>query len=292
MNRMDWDSFRFFLAAAEEGSLTAAAKKLGSNQPTVGRQIDALESSLGVKLFQRTVKGLRLTEEGVYILEQTQSMQSAVLNIERAIEGEKEEVSGTVRVALPEGICVEMLTPLLPEFYNAYPNIKLILNVSSNSANLTRGEADIAVRLYRPKEVNLVAKCLGHMSMGLFASAAYLKTYGYPSTKQDLKNHRVITYDDQLSLLPENQWLVDNSESLLRVLCSDNTITRLQATIAGVGISIQPKIFCQMNVKLKAILEGVMLPSHEVWMVYHNDLRDLSRIRAVVNFISSKINIE
>lgn len=290
MNSIDWDGFRYFTAAAETGSLSAAAKLLGSNQSTVGRQIDVLESALGVKLFQRSVKGLMLTEEGVYILEQSQSMQSLVTKVQRTIQGDTEEISGTVRVALPEGLCLEVLTPNLPEFYKAWPGINLILNVSSNVANLTRGEADIAVRLFRPTETNLVARYLGPMNMGLFASSAYIKTQGAPATIQALKKHRVITYGDQLSSLEENQWLIKHAGESGSVLSSDSTTTRLRATLAGVGISIQPKVFGQTNNDLMPVLENVKLPEHEIWLAYHNDLRHLGRIRAVLGFISAQLN--
>ena len=291
MNDANWDCFRYFIAAAESGSLTAAAKQLGSNQPTVGRQIDALESALGVKLFQRSVKGLLLTEEGAFVFEQSQSMQSVADVIQRRMQGKDQNISGTVRVTMPEGLCLEVLTPILPLFYNDYPNINLILNVSSNTANLTRGEADIAVRLFRPREANLVAKNLGRMTLGLFASSDYLKTHGYPVSANELKKHRIITYGDQLSSLAENQWLVYHSASTLRILSSDNTIARLKATAAGVGISIQPHLFCRMNPELVPVLENTRLPDHEVWIAYHNDLRHLSRIRAVVNFISDNLQL-
>ena len=292
MNKMDWDGFRYFIAAAETGSLTAAAKKLGSNQPTVGRYIDALEAALGVKLFQRTVKGLMLTEEGACVFEQSQSIQSAVIKVQRKTQAEQEEFSGTVRLALPEGLCLEVLTPLLPQFYKKYPNINLIMNVSSSSANLTKGEAEIAIRLFRPKDVNMVARRLGQMTLGLYASAGYAKTYGMPAKESDLKQHRIISYSDQLSHLAENQWLLNHSEPSSRVLQSDNTSTRLIATIAGTGISIQPDIFCKKKSDLVPVLESIELPSHEVWLVYHNDLRQLGRMRAVVEFIVSAIQLD
>jgi len=292
MYNSNWDGFRYFIAAAEGGSLTAAAKQLGSNQPTVGRQIDALETALGLKLFQRSVKGLILTEEGALVLEQAQEMRSVVDKIQRNNQGEEQEISGTVRLALPEGLCLEVLTPILPLFYRDYPNINLILNVSSNSANLTRGEADIAVRLFRPREANLVARHLGRMSMGLFASSAYLENHGYPATAAELKQHRIIAYGDQLSALAENQWLLKQAASLSSALSSDNTIARLKATVAGVGISIQPQLFCRTNPELVPVLEDIKLPDHEVWIAYHSDLRHLARIRAVAGFISEKLQLD
>ncbi len=288
MNRMNWDGLRYFVAAAEGGSLTAAAKALGSNQPTVGRHIDTLEEELGIKLFQRSVKGLTLTDEGAQLLDHCRVIESQIVKIRRTVSGE-EEVSGTVRIALPEGLCLEVLTPLLPQFYRQYPDIRLILNVSAGAANLTRGEADIALRLFRPRESELVVKQIGQMRMGLYASRAYIHAFGHPSEIGDLEQHRLIAYGDQLSSMPENRWLNDQAPQAAQVLSSDSTSTRLQATLAGVGISILPQTIAQKNPKLLPLLENIQLPGYELWLVYHNDLRHIARIRAVVSFLVSNL---
>ncbi len=287
MNDVNWDGFRYFMAAAEAGSLSAAAKQLNSNQPTVGRHIDALESSLEIKLFQRSVKGLSLTQEGQYIFEQSQHIQNSVLKIQRTALSDKEKVSGTVRLSMPEGLGLEVFTPALNNFYQQYPHIKLILNVSSSTANLTQGEADIAVRLFRPEEANLVVKKLGEMRMGIFASTQYRHNYGLPENKKDLFQHRVVTYGERLSMLPENQWMLKHSDKSLCVLSSDSTIARLKATISGAGISVLPEIFKQTNSELLPVLKSILLPAHNIWLVYHKDLRHTGRVRAVVDFISA-----
>lgn len=287
MNTLNWDNFRYFVAAVESGSFTGAAKKLNSNQPTVGRQIDALEHTLGIKLFQRSVKGLLLTEEGVAIYERARSMHGSVDQVLRYCQGENKDISGTVRVALPEGLCLEVLTPLLPDFYRAHPYIHLILNVSSNTANLTRGEADIAIRLFRPKESSLVVRHLGPMTMGLYASQNYLQDHGIPSTPAELQQHRIITYGDMLTTLPENQWLLDHAGHRSNILSSDSTLTRFRATLSGVGISIQPNLLCQNHPELYQLLCDCTLPQHEMWIACHHDLRNLSRIRVVMQYISS-----
>lgn len=287
MNNVSWDGFRYFMAAAEGGSLTVAAKLLGSNQPTVGRKIDALEAALGVKLFQRSVNGLLLTEEGANVFAHVQTMRLAADSIQRSLHGDEQDIGGTVRVALPEGLCIEVLAPSLPLFYAQHPNIHLILNVSANAANLTRGEADIAVRLIRPKESNLIAKRLGKMTLGLFASSAYIEAHGRPLSLQDLPQHRIITYGDQLAGLAENRWLINHAAPAHSILSSDNTLTRLKATLAGVGVSIQPKLFCRGNPDLLPVIDNAELPGHEIWIVYHNDLRHLARIRAVIDFLAA-----
>lgn len=288
MNTINWDRLRFFLAAAEGGSLTAAARVLGSNQPTVGRHIDALEDELGTRLFQRSVKGLTLTQEGSELLARCRTIQSQVVQIGRTLT-DKKAINGSVRVALPEGLCLEAITPRLPRFYRDYPELRLILNVSPNSSNLTRGEADIAVRLFRPKETSLVVRRLGEMGMGLYASRDYLERFGYPSTVAALSQHRIISYGDQLAPLPANQWLLKHSRPEHQLLSSDSTSTRLKATLSGVGISIQPHLFARTNPELKQVLEEVTLPTHDVWLVYHSDLRQLPRISAVAGFLKSTL---
>jgi len=289
MNSMNWDGFRYFIAAAEAGSLSAAATALSSNQSTVGRQIDALEVTLGVKLFQRSVKGLRLTEEGQVVFEQSQTMKNTIVKIQRVIQGGEATARGTVRLSLPEGLGLEVLIPVLDDFYQQYPEIKLVFNVSATTANLTQGEADVAVRLFRPEESDLVVKYLGEMKLGLYASKSYEDNHGLPKMLRDISKHKVITYGDHLSILPENQWLLDHSDEAKRILCSDSTATRFKAAVSGVGISVQPEVLAQTNPDLIRLFRSVKLPAHKVWLVYHQDVRHMSRIRAVVDFISGRL---
>ncbi|NOX10127.1 MAG: LysR family transcriptional regulator [Gammaproteobacteria bacterium] len=289
MNSINWDGFRYFVAAAETGSLSAAAKSLGSNQPTVGRHVNALEAALGIKLFQRHAKGLTLTQEGAYILEQSLSIRSLVVKSKRAVQEGEKEICGTVRVAVPEGLCMEVLLPVLPELYQKYPEINITLNVSSSTANLTSGDADIAIRLFRPSDANLVVKYIGNMEMGLYASSEYLATHGTPLKIPDLKHHHIIAYGDVLSSLPENQWLADHITPSRCILRSDNTMARLKATLIGLGVSIQPHIFSRMNKDLNPVITGEVIPEHEIWLVYHNDLRHSGRVRAVIDFVSKQL---
>lgn len=286
MNSMNWDGFRFFAVAAEAGSLSAAAKILQSNQSTVGRHIDALESDLGIKLFQRSVKGLSLTEGGQVVFEQSKYIQKSVVKIQRIVQGDEATATGTVRLSLPEGLGQEVLIPALDEFYQRYPSVKLIFNMSATTANLTQAETDVAVRLFHPEEPGLVAQHLGDMKMGLYASESYKEKYGLPNQLRDVRKHKVITYGDQLSILPENQWLLNHSGEAQRILCSDSTVTRFKATAAGVGISLQPEVLAQTSPDLIRLFRSAKLPVHKVWLVYHEDVRHMSRIRAVVDFIS------
>ena len=284
---MNWDGFRYFTAAAEAGSLSAAAELLNSNQSTVGRHIDILESSLGIKLFQRSVKGLRLTEEGQAIYEQAQHIQSSVVKIQRVVQGEEVTASGSVRLSLPEGLGQEVLMPALDDFYQQHPNVKLVFNVSATTANLSQEEADVAVRLFCPEEPGLVVKLLGEMKLGLYASTMYKKNHGLPKQLKEIRKHRVIVYGDHLSILPENQWLLNHSDDALRILSSDSTVTRFKATTSGVGLSLQPEVLAKTNSDLIRLFKSAQLPTHKVWLVYNEDVRQVARVRAVADFLST-----
>lgn len=285
MNNMNWDDFRYFLAAAEAGSFSAAAKKLHSNQPTVRRHIGALEKSLGKILFQRRIQGLTLTAEGLSILSQCQRMQSNIIAINRTLGSKENNNKGIVRLAVPEGICSKLLIPHLAAFYERYPDIKLILQVSSKTANLTRGEADIAIRLFRPQKADLVIKKIADMAMSLYASDAYISTHGQLPSVQAFKNHRFIAYGDDLHNLPENQWLTDNVGLENIVLQTDSTLCRLKATEESVGFSIQPDLLAGKSDRLIKATADTSIPPHQVWLAYHNDLRHLDRVRSVIALI-------
>jgi DNA-binding transcriptional LysR family regulator len=161
--------------------------------------------------------------------------------------------------------------------------------VSATTANLTQGEADVAVRLFRPEESDLVVTYLGEMKLGLYASKNYEENHGLPKMLRDIRKHKVITYGEHLSILPENQWLLDHSDEAKRILCSDSTATRFRAAVSGVGISVQPEVLAQTNPDLIRLFRSVKLPVHKVWLVYHQDVRHMSRIRAVVDFISGHL---
>jgi DNA-binding transcriptional LysR family regulator len=233
------------------------------------------------------VKGLSLTKDGQAIYEQAKYIQNSVVRIQRLAQGAEVDASGTVRLSLPEGLSQEVLIPVLDNFYQQYPNVKLVFNVSATTANLRQGEADVAVRLFRPEESDLVIKFLGEMTLGLYASSAYKENHGLPKQLKDIRKHKVIVYGEQLSILPENQWLLNHSEDALRILSSDSTVTRFKATASGVGLSLQPDVLAQTSPNLIRLFKSAQLPSHKVWLVYHEDVRKIPRIRAVVDFLST-----
>jgi DNA-binding transcriptional LysR family regulator len=289
MNNLDWDNIRFFLAAARTHSLSAASRALNSNQPTVGRHIDALEARLGLRLFQRHSTGLTLTEEGQRLLASAELMEEGAADMLRAGQLDANSLAGTVRIAAPEGLGVCVLAPSLHGLYQRYPLLDIVLEPSVASADLKRGQADIALRLFRPDSADLVSRRLGEMGFGLYASAAYLQRNGAPESADSLQRHAFVAYGDELKDQEENCWL---EELMGRGRClfrSDNTLARLSAVAAGVGIGVMPHLLMATQHNCVRILPQYEAPARTLWLVVHGDLRHVARVRAVMDFIGELI---
>lgn len=285
MNRPNWDDIRFFLAAARTGSLAAASRELGTHQPTVGRRIDALEKRLGVRLFQRHAQGLTLTEEGQRILQAAESMGEAAAMLQRAGNFEDENIRGCVRIAAPSGLAVHVIAPWLPRLYERFPNLDIVLQPSASSADLTHGEADVAVRLYRPTAGELVVRRAGSMGFGLYGSHAYLQRHGTPPGPADLPQHLFVGYGAQLRQHDESAWLESLSGNARYPLRSDDTHTRLAAAESGIGLAVLPHVLAQRSPHLQRVLPAVEAPPRTIWLVVHRDLRRLARVRAALDWL-------
>ncbi len=290
MNIMDWDDIRYFLAAARTGSLAAASRQLGSHQPTVGRRIDSLEKRLGVRLFQRHAQGLTLTEEGRQIMQAAEAMGEAAATLHRASGLESTEIRGSVRIAAPPGLAVHLIAPGLPQFHARYPNLDILLQPSASSADLTHGEADVAIRLYRPTAGELVVRRIGTMELGLYGATSYLQLHGTPENIADLPLHLFIGYGEQLRHLEENRWLEALAGDARFILRSDDTFTRQAAADAALGLAVLPHVLAQRSSQLQWVLEAEKLPSKPIWLVVHKDLRHLARVRAVLDWLADIIS--
>lgn len=285
MNKLDWDDIRYFLAAARTGSLAAASRQLGGHQPTVGRRIDGLEKRLGVRLFQRHAQGLTLTEEGQRIMQAAESMGEAALTLQRATGFEDPEIRGNVRIAAPSGLAVHLIAPNLPRFHERFPGLNVELQPSISAADLTHGEADVAIRLYRPTAGELVARHAGEMHFGLYGATAYFQQHGMPENAADLPAHLFIGYSEQLRHLEENCWLEAVAGNARFVLRSDDTHARMAAAGAGLGLTVLPHFLALQLPQLQQILSTEDVPSKPIWLAVHRDLRQVPRVRAVLDWM-------
>src|SRR5262245_28098759 len=204
---LEWTALRDFLAVAEGGSLSAAARRLGVSQPTLTRRMAALEERLGAELFLRTPRGLELTEAGEAILEPARHMEQEARNAEVAVTGRDRALAGPVRITATEGLAIDWLTPELAVFRRNHPEIEIQFLIRNTNVNLLELAADIAVPLARPRQADLVARRVGTLAYGLYAEHGYLDARGRPRNDDDLRGHQAVVFDELLRHSQFGTWL-------------------------------------------------------------------------------------
>ncbi len=193
--KFDWNRARAFLVTAEEGSLSAAARALGMTQPTLGRQVDALEQELGVALFDRVGRGLALTPTGLDLLEHVRAMGDAAGRVSLAATGQAQSIEGSVCITASEVTAAYLLPPIIAQLRRDAPGIEIELIASNTPSDLRRREADIVVRSFRPTQPDLVAKKIRDVSVRLYATPCYLQRLGGPQSPKDLAHAEFIGFD-------------------------------------------------------------------------------------------------
>lgn len=286
-----WDLYRAFLAVLEEGSLSGAARSLGLTQPTMGRQIEALELALGVKLFTRSQTGLAATDTALTLRPFAENLRATASALRRASTGAGS--GGTVRVTAPDVVCVEVLPPILTALREAHPAIKIELVASNRTQDLLQRDADIAVRMVQPNQAALVARRIGAIPLGLFAHRRYLDLAGMPASIAALKQHTLIGFDQETNYIRAMQ---KRGLPLLRdmfSLSTDNQLAQLAAIRAGYGIGMCQVGLVKHNPEMLPVLPQAVTGELETWIVMHEDLRSSERCRivfdALVNGVSRYI---
>ncbi len=284
---INWDDLRYFLVAAEAGSLNQAAARLGVTQPTLSRRIDNLEYCLGSRLFQRQPNGIALTTSGELILRHVMTMQSAAADIGRLAAGRDESKAGTVKLYSPDGLAAYWLTPRLRDFQRANPEIVVEL-INAMFTNFDPDlQVDIAVQFDEAKHVDAIAYPLGTLHYCFYASREYLQTYGTPTTIQELLSHRIVDHTNYR--YQKDGW--DKELSALRELCNivfqTNCSTSLVNAIQdGLGIGALPTYFTALHEDLVP-LDLELKASVKFWAVFHRDIGKTVRVRAVIDWLKA-----
>lgn len=286
----DWADMRMFLAIVEQGSLMAAAEQLELTQPTVGRRLAAMEERLGLPLFVRTGRRMQLTDTGNLILENARRMEREMLAIERAVEVQSKGLAGEVVITSTEGTGTEWLAPELKEFHKRHPDIVLNIRVDSRSVDLVRREADIALRLGRPTEPDLIARFLVNIGFGLYASESYLRKHGELKSLEEIADRNIIAIygPSGISRLTFN---LDSEERPMgkTVFATNSPAAQISAARAGYGIAALSHRWAAMYKELRPVLPGFTVAETEMWLVTHEELRHSARIRAVSDFLAERI---
>jgi DNA-binding transcriptional LysR family regulator len=278
---MSWDHYRTFLAVLEEGSLSAAARRLGLTQPTVGRHVDALELTLGLELFTRSQLGLEPTEAAHELRPFAESLAATSAALIRAASGTRHRIEGVVRIAASEVVGVEVLPPVLSALREAHSGLVIELALSSDTEDLIRREADIAVRMFRPAQEVLVARHIGAIRVGLHAHRRYLDRAGMPTRLEDLAGHSLIGFDKETAAIRAMQKRVAGLDRSLFALRADSDLAQLAAIRAGFGIGACQVGIARRDPQLVPVLPDAFALELDTWVAMHEDLRRNRRCRVV-----------
>jgi len=282
----DWNQVRAFLATAEEGSFSGAARVLKSTQPTIGRQIGALEEALGVTLVERSVRGLTLTEAGRDLLDHVRAMGEAASLISVVAEGKSQDVIGEVTVTGTDLLSTEVLPGVLRPLREIAPGIRVRIIASSDMQNLTQREADIAIRHVRPEQPDLIARHLGDFRANLYAMTSYLDRAGRPRTLRDIADHDFVgNADPERMMAPmHNMGIPLRAESF--VMSSASGTVAWELAKAGYGVSMQPEFLGDVEPGMEKVLPDFPALEFPIWLVTHRELLTSRRIRIVFDLLA------
>lgn len=280
-NSVAWDDQRIFLAVLEEGSLSGAARRLGLSHPTVRSRIEALEQSLGTVLFTRSVNGLTPTETAESLRGPSRTMAMASELFIRQASAPSGDIAGTVRISVPDIVGVEIIPVMLRPLRKAHPALHIELSLSNAPADLLAQEVDLAVRTIAPRQGALVARKVAAVPIGLFTSPDYVRERGIPTSLDDLANHDIIGPDrDRTDLAIAERLGVGFAPSQF-ALRTDSHPAQVAAARAGLGIAVFQVPAGQRDPRLVRVLPDFVLAVLDTWIVTHENLARLPRVRVV-----------
>lgn len=284
----DWNQARAFLVTAEEGSFSAAARALRTTQPTIGRQVAALEKELGVTLFERVGTSLELTTTGLDLVEHIRAMSEAATRVSLTATGQSSSVVGTVCITASEVIAAHLLPPILGRLRIDHPGIELEIVASNQARDLHRREADIAIRNFRPVQPDLVARKIKDSTAHMYAAPAYLERLGRVTSEKDLARAEIFGFDRTDVMIDGlRPFGIELTRSNFPIV-SSNHLVQWELCKQGVGICVMMAEIGDREPRVKKVLPRLALPI-PVWLVCHRELRTSRRIRLVFDRIAEAL---
>jgi DNA-binding transcriptional LysR family regulator len=285
-----WDDTRIFLAVRRAGSHSAAGRSLGLNASTVGRRIAALEQALATRLFVRTPSGLALTRAGHLLSERAERVEAEMLAGERELRGTDERAEGKVRLTASDGLATYVLVPALRALRQRHPDMRVDLVADNRIADLSRREADVALRLVRPNERSLVARRIARLPFGLFGGLDYFARRPRPSSESELDLHDFIGYDESFSGKPLKRWLAAHAAPARVALRTNTTVALVAACAAGLGLAALPVPFAENERRLVRVFPDLVISTIDLWAVTHQDLRRNAAVVAVIAWLAEVVS--
>ncbi len=285
MNNINWNLIHSFLAVVENGSLLGAARSLGVSQPKLTRDIQSLEAQTKLNLFKRTNKGLNLTSSGKSLVESAQKMNKFALKFNRQVQGSSTEITGNVRISANEIIGLYLLPAVIASFRQLHPSVTIDVLITNKVSSLSKRDADIALRMFRPTQLDLVINRLPDMELGFFAHEKYIQKNGAFSSIEDFKNFTIIGYDESMEFIngaAASGYVLKRDDFKLR---TDNLIMQINLAKQGAGIIVTHKKIMQSIKYMQEIKTDISLPIMPFWIVCHADTQYNARIRTFRKFL-------
>ncbi len=273
----DWDDLRFFLELTRRGSLSETARRLGADHSTVARRVANLERRLELKLFDRLPRGWVPTADGERLFERAQAVERAAFAVERSAGGARGEVAGLVRISAPPALASQWLVPRLAPLRDRHPGLVLDVIGATAAADLSRREADLALRLSRPEEGSMIARRLGEVRYGLYGARDRFAT----APEAD---HVFLGYDEELDHTPQQLWTREHAGPRPFVFLANDLASLIAAARAGIGLAAIPDLMVEDDPALVRLDVGPT-PSRDLWLVVHPDLRRSASVRVVMDHL-------
>jgi DNA-binding transcriptional LysR family regulator len=283
----DWNDLRFFLELARAGRLIQAAARLRVDHTTVARRISALEAAIGARLFDKSPRGYVLTEAGHQLLAHAEGIEAQSIRAFEQISGQDAQRTGTIRLATPEAFGSYFLSPRLGGFFARYPGIDLELVADNRPLSLSKREADVLVTLNPPDSGRLLVQRLTGYTLGLYAAPTYLAAMPPLRTAADLAGHHVVTYIEDLVMVPELRALMQLVQEARAPFRSTSIAAQTSAVAAGLGIGLLHDFAAANRPDLAPVLQGEVGAVRDYWLVIPEDLRHVARIEALAEFLVS-----
>ncbi|MDP3895175.1 MAG: LysR family transcriptional regulator [Mesorhizobium sp.] len=288
----EWDDLRYFLAVARDGSTLAAARALGVNQSTVQRRIAELERRTGHALARRHPSGYQLTEFGEALLPSAEAVEAAALALERQVRDYSNDLVGTIRLTCPEPLVARITaSPLLDRFHERYPALRVEFVMSDRYLDLSKGEADVALRSGEPADENLVGRKIGDSIWAVYASRSYVQQHGRPQSVADLAHHAIVGFDGMLINHRAARWFASVAPDATVAARNNSILGVLLAVKSGVGVAPLPTTIADTETDLVQVLPPVEELARGWYLLTHPDLRRTPRIRAFFDFVIEELAI-
>jgi DNA-binding transcriptional LysR family regulator len=283
--RLDWGHLRFFLELVRTGSHARAAKRLGVDRNTVARHVAALETALGVSLFERGPQGWSCTAAGHDLSELAGRVEEDVLALARHVDARDQALSGTVRLTTAAHLACHLLAPALPRLRERHPGLILEIAADQRTFDLTRREADLAVRMGRPRDAGLVTRRLSEVAYGIYAGV------GSPPAERgavDFAADEFLGFDESMASVPQERWLVRQAPERRVAFRCNSTAALLSAARHGVGVAVLPRFLGDADPSLRRLRGPEPVP-HEIWLLVHGDLRRTPRVKVVIDWVDDLV---